>query len=163
MNTWAFTAEEAEKRERVEIAIPFFEDARKDFAPNYASRSTLVDAEARVMKEMKKLNAFVTAMERGVFSVGEHSRHGYLIQFVLENAPGVIRVAGLPMRFPSKEKEAKVRVQCLLNVADWLKAAVTQQVFSPDASPLIPFLLLRDGRTVAEVVISGKFMLPEGE
>lgn len=150
---WGF---KPETRERVNIAVPFFEDARKKFAPNYATSATLAQAEARVIEEMDKLNASVVAFERGLFRVGDHDRHGYLIRFTLDNAPGMIRVAGLPTRAPGKEKEKKIRVQCLLNVADWLKAAVTQQVFSPDASPLVPFLLVTgsDGEeiTVAELI-----------
>lgn len=155
MNNWGSFIPET--RERVDITIPFIEDARKDFAPYYSSRATLAQAEAQVIEEMDKLNASVVALERGLFRVGDHDRHGYRIRFLLDGAPGMIRVAGLPMRFAStKNKETQVRVQCLLNVADWLKAAVTQQVFSPDASPLVPFLLVTgsDGQevTVAELI-----------
>lgn len=154
MNNWGSFIPET--RERAELIVPFYEDARKNFAPNYATSATLSEAEQRVIEEMDKLNASVVAFERGLFRVGEHDRHGYLIRFTLDSAPGLIRVAGLPTRAPGKEKEKKIRVQCLLNVADWLKAAVTQQVFSPDASPLVPFLLVTgsDGQevTVAELI-----------
>jgi hypothetical protein len=154
MTNWGFTPQ---SQEQADIFVPFIEDARKDFAPHYRSGATIAQAEARVIDELDKLHASVVAFERGLFRVGEHDRHGYRIRFTLDGAPGMIRVAGLPMRAAStKTKETQVRVQCLLNVADWLKAAVTQQVFSPDASPLVPFLLMTgsDGQeiTVAELV-----------
>jgi hypothetical protein len=47
----------------------------------------------------------------------------------------------------------QVRVQALLNVRDWLKVSVTQQVFSPGSHPLVVHLLQpgTEEKTVGQV------------
>lgn len=59
--------------------------------------------------------------------------------------------------------------QALLLARDWLGAAVTSRVFSPDAHPLVPHLVLPEGMervTVAKAVsraVQGKrALLPAG-
>lgn len=145
------------------LAVPFYEDARADTAPYYSSTKGLKTALNEVSKEMVKLGAFVTNFQSGKFDVNKQARFGYVIEFVYGGATGRIQVAGLPIRWYTAGKETRVRVQCLLNVRDWLKAAVTMQVFSPDTSPLIPYLLVRgnDGRdyTLADLVLN-KGQLP---
>jgi hypothetical protein len=155
---WTFKPE----KQNTEIKAPFLEDARANIAPNYRSDATIQSAMAKVTAELEKLGAGVMDFQRGQFQIGEHNRHGYLIRFVLGGAIGVIRVAGLPIRSYTPAKETQARVQALLIVRDWLKAAVTAQVFNPDMHPLLPFLLLPDGRTVAELVNSGQLALPAG-
>jgi len=138
------------------IKVPFFEDARTDFAPNYASDKKLSAAISEATAEFGKLSATVLEFQRRLFTVNNQRRHGYFIRFSLQGRIGLIRVAGLPMRNETPQKEERVRVQCLLNVRDWLKTAVTLQVFSPDTSPLIPYLLMPGGdgqQTVAEYIL----------
>lgn len=151
---WSFTPENKDNT----IAAPFYEDARKDIAPYYASTKTLKTALKEVAEEMVKLGAFVTNFQPGKFTVNKQARFGYVIEFMFGGATGQIQAAGLPIRYHTAAKETRVRVQCLLNVRDWLKAAVTMQVFSPDTSPLIPYLLVpgADGQqhTVAEYILS---------
>lgn len=148
---WTFIPTESDKA----LKAPFYEDARSDFAPYYSSNKTLKQAMAEVTGEMGKLNASITKFQTGKFEVNKQWRFGYAIEFLLNGAPGVIRVAGLPIRSYTAVREDKVRIQCLLNVRDWLKAAVTMQVFSPDTSPLMPYLLVDGKRTIAEYVLSG--------
>jgi hypothetical protein len=137
------------------LKAPYFEDARADFAPYYRSDKTIKQATNEVIVEIGKLNANVTAFNSGKFQINGQTRFGYEINFLMNGARGVIRVAGLPIKSYMATKEDKVRVQCLLNVRDWLKAAVTMQVFSPDTSPLMPYLLVDGKRTIAEYVLSG--------
>ena len=112
------------------------------------------------MQQVENKPWFITSggERNGKFNVNGQERFGYVIEFLMQNAPGRIQVAGLPIHWYSLKKENGVRVQCLLNVRDWLKAAVTMQVFSPDTSPLIPYLLVpgADGQqhTVAEYILS---------
>ena len=150
---WAFTPEAKDNA----IAAPWFEDARADFAPYYSSTKNIKSAMSEVAEEMVKLGAFITSFQPGKFTVNKRTRLGYVIEFMLNGAMGRIQIAGLPMFSPTEPKEKRVRVQCLLNVKDWLKAAVTMQVFSPDTSPLIPYLLVSgaDGHqyTVADLVM----------
>jgi hypothetical protein len=134
------------------IQVPHIEDARADFAPHYRSRKTVIQAQAEVTAEMGKLGGGVIAFDEGYFGTGEQKRYGYILRFVYGGAEGVIRVAGLPMK--GRKTDAKirqVRLQALLNVRDWLKAAVTSQVFSPGSEPLIGHLLVPGtDKTVAD-------------
>lgn len=132
-----------------DIDIPFFEDARSGYAPYYSSNKSLGQAIAQVRNEMAKLGAGVFSFQSGVFG-DSPKRHGYQIHFFLGDRKGVIRVAGLPMRKETPKRIEQVKVQALLNVADWLKASVTQQVFSPGAHPLLGKLLTEGGMTVEE-------------
>lgn len=138
--------------ENKEVKAPFFEDARADFAPYYGVQGwTVSKAKSAVTAEIGKLGGAVTAFHEGYF--GENpKRHGYMIEFVLNGAPGRIQVAGLPIRKMTDVKLDKVRVQALLNVRDWLKTAVTSMIFSPGNNPLIPHLLGKGGKTLAEFI-----------
>lgn len=138
--------------------VPFYEDARADFAPYYASGKSVKIAKQEVTAELSKLGGVVLAFREGFFGEGRAKRYGYEIDFLLRDPAGrdhrgVLRVAGLPMRRETPGKVEQVRVQALLNVRDWLKAAVTQPVFQPGAGhPLLMHLLVDGRRTVAEYI-----------
>lgn len=137
-----------DKLESPEIEVPYFEDARADVAPYYRSDAKERGAKSQVGEELAKLGGVVMAFHEGKFEEQGITRYGYQIEFVYSGSPGVIRVAGLPIK--NEETDAKIRkvkVQALLNVRDWLKSSVTSQVFSPGSNPLLPHLLLNDGTT----------------
>lgn len=133
--------------------VPYYEDAREDFAPYYASRKTIRAAQKEVAEELSKLDGVVVAFREGYYG-NRPRRYGYEVDFILHGQRGVLRVAGLPMRTETENKLAGVRVQALLNVRDWLKTAVTQRVFQPLAAhPLMTLLLVDDRRTVGDVLM----------
>lgn len=135
--------------------VPWYEDARADFAPYYRSQKTAKTAKSEVAAEMEKLGAILIAFREGYFGQRPKVRHGYEIDFLLGNHRGVLRVAGLPLRRETPVKVEQVRVQALLNVRDWLKVAVTQMVFRPGAGhPLLMDLLTGPSRTVSDYIIS---------
>ena len=151
--------------------VPFYEDARADFAPYYASGKSIKVAKQEVAVELSKLDGVVLAFREGFFGEGRGRRYGYEIDFLLRDPAGrdhrgLLRVAGLPMRRETPAKVEQVRVQALLNVRDWLKAAVTQPVFQPGAGhPLLMNLLVDGRRTVAEYLGAGGHLaaLAEGD
>lgn len=145
------------------LDVPYFEDARADYAPYYSSKKTLNEAEGEVRQEMGKLGAWVKSFTPGTFESAGVRRYGYMINFIYSGAEGRIMVAGLPMRNASPPKIEKVKIQALLNVAAWLKSAVTMQVFSPQSLPLIPYLLNDSGQTLQEALVSGSLALPRGD
>lgn len=145
--------------------VPYFEEARADFAPHYRSRKTAAQAQTEVINELAKLGAGGVMFQEGVFSNGKQRRYGYSIMFQYSGGQGLIRVAGLPLRHKeTPTKLVALKVQALLNVRDWLKSAVTAQVFSPGSDPLIPYMIVdRVGDevfTVADYVHS-KGRLPQ--
>jgi hypothetical protein len=158
MNQFIFTPDMPSE---MEIEPPFIEDARSAFAPYYTSADTtsLRDAESQVAIELGKLGGYITAFHQGKFGMNDDGveRYGYEIKFTFKGAPGIIRVAGLPIRKETEKKIKQVRVQALLNVRDWLKVAVTMKVFAPGTSPLLPHLLLPGGNgkiTIADYIMS---------
>ncbi len=148
---------------QVEIKTPYYEDARADFAPYYtAGRGTKeTEAQAQIAAELGKLGAFIIGCFRGEYLVDGHKRYGYEIRFSFGGHQGIIRAAGLPMKYPATERKVHlIRIQALLNVRDWLKSAVTTRVFAPGHSPLLPHMLLPDGETTIAEYIAQQQMLP---
>ncbi|MBZ0286253.1 MAG: hypothetical protein K8I30_01460 [Anaerolineae bacterium] len=135
------------------IHVPYFEDARADFAPYYDVQTTLAEAKNLVFIEFAKLGGSSVWFQEGYFGLNP-KRYGYVINFQLGGAPARMQVAGLPMKGGETEKKiARVRIQALLNVRDWLKAAVTAQVFAPGSNILYQFLLVDGHRTLGEALV----------
>lgn len=155
MSEWHFESDKMDMHGS--INVPYFEDARADFAPYYRARSgNVADAQAEVTAELGKLGAGVYSFLPGIYTAPDgRKRHGYEVQFYYGGGQGIIRVACLP--FSGEATQAKLnqaRIQALKNVRDWLKAAVTAQVFSPGSSILIPFMLVDGKNTVADYLHS---------
>lgn len=135
------------------IEVPFFEDARADFAPYYAAEKTIERAKDALTAEIGKLGGIVVAFQEGHFGAGKKTRYGYRIAFTYAGRPGAISVAGLPIKNDHTERKIKqVKVQALMNAADWFKAAITQRVFSPGTDILLMHLLVDGRRTVADYI-----------
>lgn len=141
-----------------ELKVPYYEDARADTAPYYASTRSVDAAKQEVLNKLLVLGA-TGYFQEGDFSVSKQKRRGYVLHFVMNGARGRMVVAGLPIQSMTPAKLDKVRVQALLNLADWLKGAITTKVFSPGMNPLIPFMLVDETRTVADMVNGGQSSL----
>lgn len=139
------------------IKVPFFEDARADFAPYYAVKDAALNVEKAkdgVRNELSKLGAGSINFVEGIFGNGATRRYGYQVEFLVGAAKGRMSCAGLPIREShTPHKVLRVKVQALLNLRDQLKAAVTAQVFAPGFHPLVGTLLLPNGHTVSEQVV----------
>jgi hypothetical protein len=161
-----FQFEPIEEEQQAEMCVPFLEDARADYAPYYDPRDWSVGkAQAAVSAEFSKLGAGITRFQEGNFTIHAQMRRGYNIEFVWNGVKGRIVVAGLPIQMQATEKKLqKAKIQALLNVRDWIKAAVTARIFSPGEHPLVPHLILEDGRTIAEQMMEsmGLPQLPTG-
>lgn len=148
------------QEQQEEILVPYIEDAvgKSDTVPYYSSTLTVDRAKKDVISVLGLLHA-TGYFEEGDFQIGKHKRRGYILHFTLGTAPGRIMVAGLPIYKVTPNKLDQVRVQALLNLRDWLRNAITQQIFTPGANPLVPFLLLPDGiDTITEAMIRGNHM-----
>jgi hypothetical protein len=145
-----------------DLKVPFLEAARADYAPYYATEKWNVsDAQSAVAAEIAKLGGGILRFIEGNFIIQGQKRRGYQIEFIWRSARGRILVAGLPIEKTETDKKLEqVKIQALLNVRDWLKAAVTARIFSPGEHPLIPHLILENGQTLAEQMIE-RLGLPE--
>lgn len=144
------------------ITVPYIEDANAKTAPYYSSTKSVEQAKSDVSGHLETLGGGILSFQGGSYVINGKQRFGFVIRFTLDVEPfngaeGVIRVAGLPIRSHTPAKERQVKVQALLIIADWLKAAITSRVFSPDAHPLVPYLLVPGGdgqvQTVTEAVV----------
>jgi|ERR1041385_428877 hypothetical protein len=141
------------------IKVPFLEEARSSFAPYYDQRDKNdLKVKEQIYAEMAKLSAGNIIFQEGHFG-DTPKRHGYIVRFTLGGLPARMLVAGLPIRDGvTPLKILRVRLQALYVMRDWLKAAVTSQVFSPGNHPLIQFLLVDGQRTLAQVVIEDRHL-----
>lgn len=136
------------------LNVPCIENARADFAPYYAPQNwSIGKAKNAVTAEVGKLGGAITDFKEGYFGSEDNPRYGYVIEFVMNGAPGRIQVAGLPIcNRLTEQKIEKVRIQALLNVRDWLKAGITSMIFSPGNNPLTQHLIGQGGKTLAEMI-----------
>lgn len=162
---FSFTA--SDQTSQVEIKVPYFEAARADNAPYYRVLDSYRDipkqtrrAQEDVETEMAKLGGRVERFVEGSFKISGQTRYGYKVEFRKDGHPGVIHTAGLPIRDSVTDlKKAQVLVQALLIVRDWLKAAVTAQVFSPGSDPLLPHMLVPGSQmTIAQYIASERHL-----
>lgn len=154
-----FTFTPSDKQQK--LGVPFLEDARSEYAPYYASGKSVTSARQEVEQALSQLGAGLLAFQEGYFGT-KPKRYGYVILFTYQGTRGRTSVAGLPMRGEETPKKIQqARVQALLNVRDWLRASITQPVFSPGGDPLLQFLLVDGKRTLAEHIReSGRLALP---
>jgi hypothetical protein len=144
------------------LKVPYIEEARSDYAPYYSPRGWSVQkAQAAVSAEFSKLGAGIQRFREVDFQIEGQERRGYFIEFVWRGVPGKMLVAGLPIRKQRTEVKLRdVKIQALLNVRDWIKSAVTAEVFSPGNSPFLPHLLLSNGKTFAQQMIETGMLPP---
>lgn len=141
-----------------QIQVPYLEDARADFAPYYAihdvRKKSISAAQNDVSAEIVKLGGSSIWFQEGYFGRKPSERHGYVLHFEYGGIPARMIVAGLPIKAGATDLKIKrVRLQALYILRDWLKSAVTAQVFSPGNHPLMQFLLVDGRRTLAEMII----------
>lgn len=140
---------------------PYFEDARADFAPFYATDKAPEAVQKEIIKELAKLDGYGVQFVYGAYSEGKTKRHGYEVRFNFSGAPGKFRVAGLPMRSETPKKRERVLAQALCICREWIKSMVTTKVFMPGTEPLAQYLLVNSqGDTITDW-ITRKGKLPE--
>lgn len=141
---------------------PYFEEATAEFAPYYtvgAHGVTEPQVKLDVTEEIAKLDGEILGFQK----VKYEGRFGYMIKYHLRGLPGVIHVAGLPIKHKATDKKiSHVRVQALCNVRDWLKSAVTAEIFSPGCNILASHLLV-PGSTFDNPVTVVQHLMGEGE
>ncbi len=139
--------------------LPFFEEARADFAPYYSTTKKPDDVQAEIVTALGKLGGYGVYFLMGKF--GEKpTRYGYEVRFTLNGAPGLFRVAGMPMRTEDAKKRDRVLAQALCIVREWVTGMVTAKLFMPGTEPLAQYLLVDGDNTITDFIISrGK--LPE--
>jgi len=160
--SFSFTSTESQPKKKV----PFFEDVRKSDAPYHSSTKNVDTAKLEIMGAIADLGGSISSFSEGIFNhelSQQKWRYGYEIRFRLEDAPGLLRVAGFPFRHKhTPNKVLQVKVQALLNVRDWLISAKTSEMFAPGNNVLMAHLLV-DGagghRTFADhLAATGDFL-----
>lgn len=142
--------------------VPFFEDARADYAPFYGTTKAPDTVQAEIVTEVAKLGGYAVYFVYGAFQDGKQKRHGYEVRFMLNGTPGMFRVAGLPMKAETDKKRDQVLAQALCICREWVKGMVTTKIFMPGTEPLAQYLLVdpQGNNTITDWIIS-KGKLPE--
>lgn len=129
------------------IKVPYLEDARADFAPYYTTEKKPETVQSEIIVELAKVGGYGVYFQMGIF--GEKpKRYGYIVHFTYNGAPGLFRVAGLPMWNETDKKRNQVLAQALCIARDWAKQMVTAKVFMPGSEPLVQFLLVNGSENV---------------
>ncbi len=136
-----------------ELIVPFVEDARADLAPFYSVTKAIKAIEGEVLAELAKLGAGGFLVP-GKFVVDGLPRYGYELRFSYQGGQGIIRVAGLPIRKSTDAKILQVKKQALSNLREWLKCAVSMQIFGDRGASLLPYMLVDGQQTVADVMMN---------
>jgi hypothetical protein len=141
------------------LTVPYFEDARANFAPYYNIEDRPLDkVQDEIRAELAKLGGINSEFQEGYFGTTV-KRYGFLLKFQVGANRAQMQVAGLPMRKETPAKIKKVRLQALLILRDWLKSAVTSRVFAPGSNVLLQFLLV-DGKNTVGDTLMGNWKLP---
>lgn len=137
-------------------SVPFIEDARADYAPFYTTKKSPDDVKVEIIAELAKLGGYATYFVQGIFEGdNKRKRHGYEVHFTHNGAPGMFRVAGLPMRMEDASKRNRVLAQALCIVREWVKGMVTTKMFMPGTEPLAQYLLVdKEGHTVTDYILN---------
>jgi len=139
--------------------IPYYEDTNGTLTPNYTTTRKPQAVIAMIAEEMGQMGGIILGVDEGTFPIGNHKRLGFEVRFSLDGSLGKIRIAGLPIRNYSDTKAEKVKSQALLTVHAMLQSARVSQLFSPDAHPLTPYLLVTDDKTVAQMFEEKRLLL----
>lgn len=139
----------------------WFEDATRDagYAGYSSTRSedTLI---SEITTALNRLGCKLTSWYSGAFEDEfKNQRRGFVFEFTSPapkggNLPGVIRVAALPIRHPTPQKDKQARRMALFQLRDYLVAAFQFSTMSVGFAPIVPFMLNDQGQTVSEVWIS---------
>ncbi len=144
------------------LPIPYFEEARAKFARYYTvgpDGTTESQVKLQIVDEISKLGGEILGFQKVIYD----GRYGYMIKYHLRNAPGVIHVAGLPFKHKATDKKkVHARVQALCNVREWLKNAVSAEIFSPGCNILTSHLLM-PGSTFDDPVTIVQHVMQEKE
>lgn len=142
--------------EPAKVKVPYLEDARADFAPYYSTDKKPETVQSEIIVELAKLGGYGVYFQQGTFG-DKPKRYGYVVHFQFNGAPGMFRVAGLPMYSETEKKRGQVLAQALCVVRDWCKQMVTSKVFQPGAEPLLQFMLVAEGVNITDHILkSGK-------
>jgi len=140
--------------DKATVHVPFLEDARADFAPYYTTEKKPEVVQSEIIVEMGKVGGYGVHFQMGIFG-DKPKRYGYNVRFMYNGAPGLFRVAGLPMHTETDKKRNQVLAQALCIVRDWAKQMVTAKVFMPGSEPLVQYLLVdpRGTHTITDQII----------
>ncbi|MBN1535173.1 MAG: hypothetical protein JW908_00470 [Anaerolineales bacterium] len=139
------------------VEVPYFDEvSEQDGWRGHATNKSIDTLKSEIMLAITRLGGNVTAFQRGVFQIGEHSRDGFQVRYYLkgpegQTIPGRIDVAALPVKETARSRQSlsKRREQrreqalkmALFNVRDAIDGLRRLQQLSPGYAALMPFML----------------------
>lgn len=136
-----------------EKKVPYFEDAREvDGWRGQTTTKSIKRLQAEITDAVSRLGGMVTGFQRGKFE----ERDGYRITYNLDTGNGFSRgqidVAALPVRSRwNEQKKDKSLRMALYMLRDALNGTWFLQQLSPGYAPLMPWMLVQDGKTITQL------------
>lgn len=130
--------------------VPYFEDASKDDGwQGHATEKSTEKLMNEVSQAIGRLGGFVSGFQRGVFNTGGVDRHGFQVYYSIGGKPSRMDIAALPTRTRGKvEKSIRMALFMLRNALDGMWFF---QQLSPGYAPLMPFMIVENGKTVSQL------------
>lgn len=169
-----------EHHSKTGLEVPYFDDVTGEGGwQGHSTTKSFETLKSEVMSSIGRLGGMVTGFQRGKFEIGNRSREGFRIQYVLETPDGTmikgqIDVAALPIRpgqnYRSMQSETKRQEQSIKMALYMLRTALDGTWFlmqlSPGYAPLMPWMLGPGGKTITQLWSESAVMqnlLPPGE
>ncbi len=143
--------------------VPYFDDVSSTDGWEGQSTSKSIDKlKLEVVAALERLGGTVRSFQRGTFVVGKKKREGFQIHYIIEQPdgsmrPGRLDVAALPVReeYRLERSLASRREKSLKMALYMLREALNGTWFlsqlSPGYAPLMPWMLMKDDKTVTQV------------
>ncbi|MCL4248304.1 MAG: hypothetical protein KJ065_09175 [Anaerolineae bacterium] len=136
------------------IKVPYFEDARADLTPGYATTKSAERLQTDIAQLIIRLGGSGPTFLQGSFGSGREKRYGYEVTFTFGGRPAVMQVAALPIRRETYQKKIQALRHALYTIVEQLKTQIAARIMSPGYEPLVQFLLVPGtGKTVGELVL----------
>lgn len=149
------------KQQQFKAKVVYFEDSAAEHIPGYSTSKKIDSLKSEIGTLLARMGAQMVVITEGTFD-GSPNRDGYEITFMLGKTQARLHCAALPVRKETTARKQQALRQALYLLRDWLQASILFNLNQPPADVLVPFMIGKDGRTVAEGLLgdAGLLMLP---
>lgn len=161
--------------------VPFFEDVSStDGWMGQTTTKSIETLKSEITSAVSHLGGMVVGFQRGTFLLNGKNREGFRIHCTIEDNKGKlvpiqIEIAALPvkdtvpyrrgaMRNKERRQEESLKM-ALFMFRDAIRGQWFMQQLSPGYAPLMPFILVENGKTVSQLWSESPIMsklLPQG-
>lgn len=144
--------------------VPYFDDVTNEAGwQGHSTGKSMDTLKSEIISAISRLGGLVSGFQRGIFLINDKERDGFQIHYVVERPddgaifPGRIDIAALPVKRGHKLQRSldKRRERALKMALYMLRMALNGtwflQQLSPGYAPLMPWMLAKDDKTIAQL------------